>query len=171
MIGTVIQTKNCGPAVVVEYKNAKEITVRFEKTGTEITTTMRVLRRSEQPRLRDPLAPTVFGVGRIGAGPYPAHDGTGADTHAFSIWRAMLRRCYYEPERRPWREGQTVAPEWHDFQNFAEWFEANYPQDGKPYQLDKDLRISNNKVYGPEACGFVTQAENLAGRKFARRKT
>jgi len=167
MFGRQFTTKHCGDVIVCEYKNTKDVTVVFIDTGTILKTSKKVLSNSARPRLRDPLARTVFGVGCIGVGRHKAHDGP-ADTKAFSIWRAMLRRCYYEPERTAWREGDTVADEWHDFQVFAEWLEYSYPEDGGKYQLDKDLVIEGNKRYSPEACRFVTQKENLAGRRFAR---
>lgn len=167
MFGQIFTTQHCGDVIVCEYKNAKDITVVFPDTGTTLRTTKRVLTGSARPRLRDPLAKSVFGVGCIGVGSHKAHDGP-ADTKAFSIWRAMLRRCYYEPERTAWREGCTVADVWHNFQAFAEWFEHNYPGDGGKYQLDKDLAAPGNKLYSPETCRFITQQENLAARRFAR---
>lgn len=167
MFGEKFTTQHCGDVIVCEYKNTKNITVVFVDTGTTLKTTKRVLTGSDRPRLRDPLAKSVFGVGCIGVGQHKAHDGP-ADTKAFSIWRAMLRRCYYEPERTAWRDGCTVADEWLNFQTFAEWFEKNCPRDGGRYQLDKDLTIPGNKRYSPGACRFVTQQENLAGRGYSR---
>ena len=78
----------------------------------------------------------------------------------------MLRRCYYAPENKPWRDGCTVAEEWHNFQAFADWYDSHYPSDGNTYQLDKDMRVKDNKCYGPDTCKFVTQQENLAARRF-----
>lgn len=168
MFGNRYTTQHCGDVVVCEYKNSKNITVVFVDTGTTLVTTKRVLTGSDNPRLRDPLAKSVFGVGCIGVGKHKAHNGR-ADTKAFGVWRAMLRRCYYAPERTAWREGCTVADEWLNFQNFADWFEQNYPADGGQYQLDKDIKIPGNKRYSPEACSFVTQSKNLAARRFRSR--
>jgi len=55
---------------------------------------------------------------------------------------------------------------WHDFQTFAQWYEANRPNDGQAYQLDKDSKSPGNKVYGPDHCTFVTQQHNLAARRW-----
>ena len=160
-------TQHCGDVVVTKYTNHRDVRVRFVDTGTSIRTSKRALTNTDRPRLRDPKAPTVFGIGRIGIGHHKAHEGS-ADTQPFRIWRAMLRRCYYGPEATAWREGYTVAEVWHDFQVFADWFEENYPRDGGSYQLDKDTIALGNKVYGPAVCTFITQQENLAARRFKR---
>ena len=165
MLGRIVDTLHCGKAVVSEYTNNKNVKVIFIDTGYLLSTTKRSLLSSSRPRLRDPLAKSVFGVGCIGEGRHKAHNGP-ADTKSFSIWRAMLRRCYYKPESKPWREGCTVVEEWLDFQTFAQWYEDNYPNNGERYQLDKDTLIAGNKQYGPSTCRFVTQAENLAARQF-----
>lgn len=171
MVGQKFKTQNSGDVVVTQYTDNKSVTVRFIATGTTLKTKKEVLVRSDRPRLRDPLAKTVFGVGYIGVGQHKAHT-KGADTKAFSIWRAMLRRCYYRGSQhhQPSYEGGIVAEEWHNFQTFAEWFEQHYPKDGGKYQLDKDILVPGNKIYSPKTCSFVTQRENLAGRKFRRDK-
>ncbi len=169
MIGQKFETMHCGPVFVCEYINTHKVGVIFGNTGHMIYTSKACLAKSDRPRLKDPLAPTVFGVGRIGIGPHKAH-AKGADTKPFSIWRAMMRRCYYAPENKGARVGVTVDPRWHDFQTFAAWYEANHPNDGKSYQLDKDILAPGNKTYGPEACKFVTQQENLAARSWTGRK-
>ena len=74
-------------------------------------------------------------------------------------WKAMLERCYSAKcqERQPTYVGCTVAEEWHTFSRFKEWMEL---QEWEGMQIDKDLLIVGNKVYGPERCIFVTQMVN-----------
>ena len=71
----------------------------------------------------------------------------------------MMERCYSEhrKEKAPTYIGCSVSPEWHNFQVFAVWFYENYI-DG--YELDKDIKIKGNKVYCPDACMFVSPADN-----------
>lgn len=71
----------------------------------------------------------------------------------------MLQRCYDKDslEKNPTYKDCTVAEEWHNFQNFAEWFKENYIEG---YHLDKDIKIKGNRVYGPDRCMFVTPQEN-----------
>jgi hypothetical protein len=52
-----------------------------------------------------------------------------------------------------------------DFQNFAEWCQtqANYTSvdnKGNYYQLDKDILVPGNKIYGPDTCCFIPAALN-----------
>lgn len=162
-IGDEFMTRNCGPVTVIRYVRTTCVHVVFNNTGHMLITSKQVLQGSERPRLHDPLAPTVFGVGCIGVGRHRAHDGQ-ADTPIYGIWRAMLRRCYYLPEQKPHRVGNRVCKEWLNFQNFAEWYEANHPNDGRKYQLDKDIKVRGNRLYCPERCSLVTQQQNLAAR-------
>lgn len=165
MVGQKFKTLNSGEVVVKAYINAENVVVEFLDTGTVTTTAKRTLVGRDRPRLRDPLAKTVFGVGCIGIGRHKAHVKR-ADTKAFSIWRAMLRRCYYRGGRHHQSsyEGVTVCEEWLNFQVFAEWFELHYPKDSARYQLDKDKLNPKAKEYSPNNCSFISQQDNLAAR-------
>lgn len=85
----------------------------------------------------------------------------GANTSAYKTWRRMLKRCYCTKyhEKSPTYIGCSVDNEWLDFQDFADWFES-HEYSCRGYQLDKDLLIPGNKVYGPETCCFVPQQLN-----------
>ena len=151
-------TKDFGVLVVVEYHGAKKVDVRFVDTGFALTT------RAEQIRagsVMDKLKPNTYGVGFIGIGDHKSKR-FGKDTEAYKCWSAMLRRCYSEAEhqRKPWYIGCTACPEWHNFQNFAKWYDENYPADGGDYHLDKDIKCHGNKEYSPNACMFVTPEDN-----------
>lgn len=80
-------------------------------------------------------------------------------TQSYSIWSAMITRCYNNKVQQdhPTYVKCYVCKEWLDFQNFAKWFEDNYVIG---FQLDKDLRVINNKCYGPEFCEFVPSQIN-----------
>lgn len=71
----------------------------------------------------------------------------------------MLRRCYdkeFQLKNKSY-QGCTVCEEWHNFQNFAEWFYQNY-FDGAC--LDKDLLCCGNKTYSPDKCCLITRSLN-----------
>jgi len=78
----------------------------------------------------------------------------------YGRWKNMLQRCY-DPkfhDIQPTYAGCSVAPEWHYFSEFCAWAETRY----KPsYQLDKDIIVPGNKVYGPLVCLFVPREINM----------
>jgi len=73
----------------------------------------------------------------------------------YSIWVAMIHRCY-GPTQRAYI-GVTVTPEWLRFMEFRQWMEK---QDWSGKELDKDILCPGNKVYSPETCLFVPQEIN-----------
>lgn len=98
---------------------------------------------------------TVYGVGYFGNGKYKSKV-RGRATLAYTKWRDMLARCYcpkYQA-KKPTYVGCTVDPIWHNYQNFAEWFEGNNFKD-MGYHLDKDVLSKGNKIYSPENCCLV----------------
>ena len=98
--------------------------------------------------------------GYIGVGKYRK------STHGriYEVWRDMLRRCYDDKRqiKSPTYKGCTVCEEWHNFQNFAKWYEENYYEiEGQRMHLDKDILFKGNKIYSPQTCIFVPQRINL----------
>lgn len=77
----------------------------------------------------------------------------------YQKWRDMLTRCYSEKcqERQPTYEGCSVCDEWLTFSIFKAWMEE---QDWEGKQLDKDLLNSENKIYSPDTCIFVSSVLN-----------
>ena len=67
-------------------------------------------------------------------------------------------RCYDKEyqEKRPTYISCKVDEDWHNFQNFAEWYEENYYEVGdERMHLDKDILVKHNKIYSPDTCIFV----------------
>ncbi|MGB4660176.1 MAG: hypothetical protein WBI07_13425 [Mobilitalea sp.] len=78
-------------------------------------------------------------------------------------WYDMHYRCYSEKlhERYPTYIGCSVCDEWHDFNNFLEWYKENYYEiEGQKMDLDKDILVKGNKVYSPDTCIFVPHEIN-----------
>ncbi|WPJ20645.1 hypothetical protein vBPFY1MI_162 [Pseudomonas phage vB_PF_Y1-MI] len=73
-------------------------------------------------------------------------------------WKNMKTRCddRYR-ERFPTYEGVSMCREWEDFDTFAIWMAA---QPWKDRDLDKDILVRGNTVYGPETCRFVPHYVN-----------
>lgn len=106
------------------------------------------------------MSKLMYGKGTNSRGKYKTR-ADGANTLAYKTWRSMIRRCYCPKvqARRPTYIGCSVADEWHDFQDFAEWFE-NHEYNNYDYELDKDLLVPNNKVYAPDRCAFIPRQLN-----------
>ena len=154
-VGEIYTSSNCGNMEVIEYINSKKVKVRFIATGYEKFAEAGDIRNGA---VKDVLVPSVYGVGYIGSGPHKAEISKNR-TKEYATWQSMLQRCY-DPKhhiKNPNYKGCSVVKEWHNFQVFAPWFNEHYI-DG--YHLDKDIKVPGNKVYGPDTCTFVTQAEN-----------
>lgn len=82
------------------------------------------------------------------------------NTHLYSIWDSMKRRCekpgnqHYD---RYGARGIKVCPQWHDFKAFERWALSNGYRDG----LSID-RIDNDGDYCPENCQWITLADNAS---------
>ena len=76
----------------------------------------------------------------------------------------MFTRCYNKNELKKHQvyEDKYVCEEWHNFQNFAKWFDENYYEcnDGYLMDLDKDILFKGNNVYSPHNCVFVSHRIN-----------
>lgn len=121
--------------------------------------------------IRNPYHPSVYGVGYLGVGDYKSN-AEGRNAAEYEVWNKMLQRCYSEKyqKRHPTYIGTTVCNEWLNFQNFAKWYNENYPKiESINFQLDKDLLQGNveNKIYSPETCVFLPKSVNsfLANKK------
>jgi len=108
--------------------------------------------------MRDKNKPTVYRVGYFGDGIYKANI-KGVQTKRYKIWNSMLQRCYDVKfqSRNPWYKDCKVDEKWHNYQNFAKWFEDNYI---KGFELDKDLINKNNKIYSSINCSFIPKQIN-----------
>lgn len=156
-----------GVLVIDKYEDSSSIYVTFIETGFKTKAQAGHIRRGT---VIDRMQPRVFKVGFIGVGEFNTKD----NPLAYDRWRNMLKRCY-DPEYhdiKPTYKNCTVCDEWHNFQNFAEWFEGNYPKDGELYHLDKDFLVEGNKLYSPEMCAFITPFKNneIAHRKLYKLK-
>lgn len=157
-VGSIYATNNFGDIEIVQYLSALNVAIRFLNTGNIVTARLGNIIRGN---VKDPIARTLCSVGYLGNGDNACYQ-DGKMTAAYSRWSDMIKRCYdlNKQEKHPTYKGCSVCDEWHNFQCFANWFEANHPKDGKRYELDKDILVPGNKVYSPETCMFVTRSEN-----------
>lgn len=145
---------NCGGvAVIVSYNGALDVDVAL---GDGFIKKVQIgdLRKGQ---VSDKSIPTVCGVGYIGNGDHkPSFQSK--DTAVYSIWRAMIHRCYsLKRDRYHNYDDCIVCSEWHSFQNYANWYIDNHVEG---FEVDKDIKIPGNKVYSPDACMFVSKRKN-----------
>lgn len=114
--------------------------------------------------VKNPYDRTICGVGYIGVGEYK----TGTDTkhtEEYQNWTCMIRRCYDEKlkERYSAYYGDCiVCEEWHNFQNFARWWNENIYRVGtERMHLDKDILFDGNRMYSPNTCVISPQRINM----------
>lgn len=168
IVGSVHPTKNSGDIIVTAYGGSNNVDAMFVDTGFKVHTHAHNIRSGSirdkslhlqtiKRTIKDPLRPRVFGVGFIGVGPYSRSD----HLNIYAVWNSMLARCYSEKRqlKSPTYVGCTVDKEWHNFQNFAEWYLENC---FKGCHVDKDIKIKGNRIYSPRTCMMATPLENSA---------
>lgn len=147
-----------GTITVIHYENAQKIYVKHNDEHSHCMWTSKTsIRRG---RIKNPYHRSAEGVGYIGVGKHKGYF-DGKTTIEYSIWRSMLVRVYNINflGKNPTYIGCTVCEEWHNFQNFAEWYTGE-DEYGKSYHLDKDILVKGNKHYSPETCCLVPQEIN-----------
>jgi hypothetical protein len=144
---------------IIECNNSHDCTVKFED---DFIINNLHYSNIKKGNIKNPYHPSVHGIGYLGEGVYKAHIGKTA-TKCYLKWNRMLQRCYDKKyqEKKPTYKEVSVCEEWHNFQNFAKWYEDNYnPETMQGWHLDKDILVKRNKVYSPETCCFVPQEIN-----------
>lgn len=146
---------------IIKYNVASDILVEFQDEHRIIVkTNYQAFKKGE---IRNPYDKTKYGIGYLGVGKYNSRN-NGKLNKIYNTWRCMFERCYskHYQEKEPTYRGCTVCNEWHNYQNFAKWYEDNYYEiEGERMCLDKDILVKGNKVYSPETCVFVPNIINL----------
>lgn len=105
----------------------------------------------------------IYNIGYIGEGPYKIRI-NGKKTTSYIVWEQIIRRCYSAKQQETTSKSYVdceVCEEWHNYQNFAQWYEENYYEvPGQHMQVDKDILIKGNKVYSPDTCAIIPQYIN-----------
>ena len=159
-VGEIRYTFYGTPMKIIEYDSAHHILVEFQDEH-------KIKRTSEWTNfeignIRNPYDKSVVGVGYLGNGKYePSTEGT--ERKRYHVWSSMLKRCYSESYQKYYNNYNNckVCDEWHNFQNFAEWYNNNYYEcSDSRIELDKDILVKHNNTYCPEKCVFVPRYIN-----------
>lgn len=77
-------------------------------------------------------------------------------TKEYKLWKGMFDRC---KSHRAY-QGCSVHDSWSSFQSFAAWCNEQVGFGLSGFDLDKDVLIPGNKVYGPDTCCFIPSEIN-----------
>ncbi len=151
-VGEKFITKENYEIIIIEYFNNENCTISF-LNGIKLYKKQYV--DIKKGSIKNPYHPSVCGVGYLGIGKYKYK----SYSNFRNVWVNMIRRCYdvKTQEKQPTYKDVTVCEEWHNFQNFAEWFEENYVEG---FVLDKDIICKDCKIYSPETCLVVPKEIN-----------
>lgn len=160
-VGNIRNNRHGTPMLIIEYNNYRNIVVEFQD---EYKFTKRTwCSNFKNGRVKNPYDKTIFKIGYIGVGPHICVKDK-EKNKAYSLWASMIQRCYIHTGKNkfPAYIGCSVVPEWHNFQNFAEWYNKNcYSIGSENLTIDKDILVKGNKVYGPNTCCLVPERINL----------
>ena len=86
----------------------------------------------------------------------------------YALWQNMLNRCFSEKyqTKQPAYKGCNVSDNFLNYGYFYDWCHkqigfGKVDENGRYWQLDKDLLFLNNKTYSETACIFLPQEINL----------
>lgn len=144
---------------IIEWKNKHNISVTFDNGYTKKKVKYNDFLKGN---VSYPYDKRIYGVGFFGEGKYKSSV-NGKKTKQYITWFSMMNRCYSEKytDREKTYKDVKVCEEWHNFQNFAEWFDKNYYEiQGETMTLDKDVLNNSNKTYSPSSCIFLPKSIN-----------
>jgi hypothetical protein len=151
---------------ILEYIDCNNVIIEFLNTGYRTSVKVDSINRGS---IRDPFERSVYNVGYLGIGPYKSTINYDT-TKQYETWSGMMHRCYdiLTLMRSPSYSKVIVDPIWHNYQNFALWFDNNYYElpNNEKLSLDKDLIPSiigmHNKIYSPNTSCLLPININIA---------
>lgn len=158
-----------GEYIVLKIENANRVLIEFKNSGYQCWKQAADVIRLH---VEDPYSITVYDTGFKGVGPYSSKN----SPLEYIKWQSMMERGHSKgfKNKKSTYLDCCVDPQWHNFQEFAEWcqWQAGFAQttDGRNWALDKDILYKNNKIYSPETCCFVPSEINIEFRTKRGRK-
>ena len=151
-VGKVCKSTSSGDFKIVKYNDAANVEIQFLKTGYEMEV---VLGHIRSGKVKDPYAPSVYGVGISGTKYPPTINDV--KTKEYELWQNMLKRCYSDTLKKkyPTYEGCEVSDKFKNYEYFYEWCHEQVGFGIEGFELDKDLLIKGNKVYNESTCVFI----------------
>lgn len=164
MIGTTYKTNEGYIVEIIEYFSSKNCSIKFENGFIINDVDFCNVRNGG---IKNPYHRAVKNVGFIGQGKFKGTTDY-KKSLSYQRWVKVIERghCPKFKAKHPTYKDVTVCEEWHNFQNFAAWFEENYnPEYMQDWDLDKDIICKDCKIYSPETCAFVPKEINSLFKK------
>ena len=97
----------------------------------------------------------------------------GSFVKTYDVWRQTIFRCTdVGSEKYPAYIGCTISDNFKSFNYFYEWCQKQVgfnsrDENGRLYQIDKDILIKRNKLYSEDTCVFVpSKINSLLARRY-----
>lgn len=163
-VGKVLSSTNYGDFKIIKYVSAKEVLVKFLKTGTEVWCTRK---NAFEGVVKDKYFPTICGVGYYGNA-LPKRSCPKIEM-AYNVWFKMLSRCYDARIKQAKNYGDcSVSENFTSFEHFSTWYLSQVGSDKGNWQLDKDLLVKGNRVYSEDTCCLVPAEINNLLRRYTK---
>lgn len=158
-IGSILTNKQGSKFIIESIDGRCKVGIRYlDERGYRTTVPAVSIKRG---CIKNPYHPVIYGVGYMGVGGYRSAI-NGKRTAEYEAWKAMLSRAYDESlhKRNSAYIGCSVHKDWHDFQVFAAWLNAQPNWGKKGFELDKDIKKPGNKIYCKEFCELIPRRVN-----------
>ena len=163
-VGEIHNSVKYGAMLIKEKLDKDYYVVEFVNTG---FTTKSQISKILNGKVKDHLAPCVFGVGITSNLPTKTSDGRTLPD--YNLWCGMLERCYSDKyqQKKPTYIGCSVSENFRYYSYFKEWCcrqvgFSDLDNKGRKFVLDKDILLKGNKLYSENTCCFVPVEINSA---------
>lgn len=157
-VGLEFLSEKYGRYVVVACDTSKKITIRFQRTGFEYTTTIQQVRKG-CVRDKKQHIDLVFGNGV-----FDVYEKRNSTTKQEGLWRDMLARCYSVKKLHHSSSYSLcgVSEEFLSYTYFEKWCNEQFGFNLDGYQLDKDILSDDGNLYSENNCCFIPSSLNTA---------
>jgi hypothetical protein len=148
-----VKNWNNRKCITQKKENGKWVTVYKDKSEYIIPPNTPIGKYGPRPELRN----LIYGIGENDV-MIPEF----TNTRTWRTWVGIIRRTDYRDPKwmkyHPSYEGCTLDPRWYKLSEFKKWIEQW--EDYQNKEVDKDILIPGNKIYGPDTCLMVRPIVN-----------
>ena len=165
IIGKKFKSNNCNEYIVLKESDKKySYEIEFDSVNDVKFKTVAMRSNIIRGKVKNLYYPTILGIAYLGS------VNVKENAIIYNRWKSMINRCY-NPKDLQYKNyggrGITVCERWKSFENFLEDFPSldGFDENNlSNLQLDKDIKIPNNKTYAPDTCLLISQKDNMQER-------